>query len=81
MADIYKQVSEGQKKWSQGVDLTSTDNVNDYVEFKILKYRHYNFINNNMWEQYKEDFVDFTEAVFKACKLIALRNLQTLLCN
>ena len=34
-----------------------------------------------MWEQYKEDFVDFTEAIFKACKLIALYNLRTLLYN
>ena len=53
----------------------SIDDVNNYIKFKILKYRHYNFINNNMWEQYKEDFVGFTEAVFKACKLIALCNL------
>ena len=53
----------------------STDNVNDYVEFKILEYRYYNFINNNIQEQYKEDFTDFTEAVFKAYKLTALRNL------
>ena len=59
----------------------SINNVNDYIKFKILKYRHYNFINNDMWEQYKEDFVDFTEAIFKACKLIALYNLQTLLYN
>ena len=81
MADISKQVSKGQKKWSQGVDLTSTDDVNDYIEFKILEYRHYNFMNDDMWEQYKEDFVDFTEAIFKACKLIALRNLRTLLRN
>ena len=59
----------------------SIDNVNNYIKFKILKYRYYNFINNNIQEQYKEDFVDFTEAVFKAYKLIALRNLQTLLYN
>ena len=53
----------------------SIDDVNDYIKFKILKYRHYNFINNDMWKQYKEDFIDFMEAVFKAYKLIALRNL------
>ena len=29
-----------------------------------------------MWEQYKEDFIDFMEAVFKAYKLTALYNLQ-----
>ena len=59
----------------------SIDDVNNYIKFKILEYRHYNFINNDMQEQYKEDFTDFTEAVFKAYKLTALRNLQTLLYN
>ena len=38
-------------------------------------------MNDDMWEQYKEDFADFTEAVFKACKLTTLRNLRTLLRN
>ena len=32
-----------------------------------------------MWEQYKEDFIDFTEATFKACDCIAIYNLRTLL--
>ena len=80
MVDISKQVSEGQKKWSQGADLISINDINDYVKFKILEYRYYNFINNDMWEQYKEDFADFMEATFKTCKLIVIYNLQTLLC-
>ena len=79
MADISKQVSEGQKKWSHGVDLTSASDVNDYVKFKVLEYGHYNFKNDDMWEQYKEDFIDFTEATFKACNRIAIYNLRTLL--
>ena len=81
MADISKQVSEGQKKWRQGVDPTSTDNVNNYIQFKLLEYRYFKPTNNDMWEQYKADFVDFTEATFKACSLITICNLQTLLCN
>src|SRR6266568_2699947 len=81
MADISKQVSEGQKKWSQRVDLMSTNDVNDYVEFKILEYRHYNFTNDDMWEQYKEDFIDFMEAIFKTCKLTIIHNLRTLFCD
>ena len=75
MADTNKQIDEGQEKWSQGVDLKSITDVNNYIKFKILKYRHYNFINDDMWEQYKENFIDFIEAVFKAYKLIALYNL------
>jgi len=59
----------------------STNDINDYIKFKILKYRYYNFINNDIWEQYKEDFVDFMETTFKAYKLTAIYNLQSFLCN
>ena len=52
MADISKQVSEGQKKWRQGVDLTSTNDVNDYIKFKILEYEYYKLMNDDLWEQY-----------------------------
>jgi len=79
MADISKQISEGQRKWSQGVDLTSTNDVNDYIKFKVIEYGHYNFTNDDMWEQYQEDFADFTEAIFKTCDRIATYNLRTLL--
>jgi len=79
MADTSKQISEGQRKWSQGVDLTSINDVNDYIQFKILEYGHFKPTNDDMWEQYKEDFADFTEAIFKACSLITIYNLRTLL--
>ena len=35
--------------------------------------------NDNIWEQYQEDFADFTEATFKACNLAVIYNLQTIL--
>ena len=80
MADISKQVSEGQKKWRQGVDVMSTSDVNDYIKFKILEYGYFDLMkNNDMWEQYQEDFADFTEAIFKTCDRIATYNLRTLL--
>ena len=50
MANISKQINKGQKKWQQRVDITSIDNVNDYIKFKILKYKYFKFINNNLWE-------------------------------
>jgi len=53
----------------------SINDVNDYIKFKVFKYGHYNFTNNDMWEQYKEDFADFIEAIFKAYNLIAIYNL------
>ena len=81
MADISKQIDEGQEKWSQGVDLMSITDVNNYIKFKVLKYEYYKFINNDLWEQYKLDFADFTKAIFKACSIIPIRNLQNLLCH
>ena len=75
MADISKQVSEGQKKWRQGVDVTSTSDVNDYIKFKILEYGYFKLKNDDLWEQYQEDFADFTEAIFKTCDRIATYNL------
>jgi hypothetical protein len=79
MADIREQINEGQKKWRQGPDFTSINDVNGYVKFKTLEYVYYKFTNNDLWEQYKEDFIGFTEAIFKTCK--GIRNLRTLLRN
>ena len=53
----------------------SITNINNYIKFKVLKYEYYKLINNNLWEQYKEDFVDFIEATFKACSIIPVYNL------
>ena len=36
-------------------------------------------MNDDLWELYKEDFADFTEAVFKTCNPTNIRNLRTLL--
>ena len=57
----------------------SIDGVNDYINFKILRYGYYKLLNDDLWEQYKEDFADFTEAIFKACNPTTIRNLRTLL--
>ena len=75
MADISKQINKGQKKWSQGVNPISIPNINNYIKFKVLKYKYYKLINNNLWKQYKEDFVNFTEATFKAYSIIPVCNL------
>ena len=57
----------------------SITDVNNYIKFKILKYGHYKLLNDDIQEQYKEDFADFTEDTFKACSIIPIRNLRTLL--
>ena len=59
----------------------STNNVNNYISFKILEYKHFKLINNDLQEQYQEDFTDFTEAIFKACNPVTICKLRTLLRN
>ena len=53
----------------------SITNVNNYIKFKVLKYKYFKLINNDLWEQYQEDFADFIEAIFKAYNLTTIRNL------
>ena len=36
-------------------------------------------MNDDLWEQYQEDFADFTEAIFKTYDRIVTYNLRTLL--
>jgi len=48
MADISKQIDKGQEKWRQGVDLKSITDVNNYINFKILKYEYFKLINDNL---------------------------------
>ena len=57
------------------------DGVNDYISFKILKYRYFKLINNDLQEQYQEDFIDFMEAIFKTCNPTTIYKLRTLLRN
>ena len=51
------------------------DGVNNYINFKILKYGYYKLLNDDLQEQYKEDFADFTEAILKAYNPNAIHNL------
>ena len=57
----------------------SITNINNYIKFKVLKYKYFRLMNVDLWEQYQEDFADFMEATFKACDLAAIYNLRALL--
>ena len=50
IVDISKQVNKGQEKWRQGVNLTSIPDVNNYIKFKVLKYKYFKLINVDLWE-------------------------------
>ena len=53
----------------------SITDVNNYIKFKVLKYEYFKLLNDDLWEQYKEDFADFTEAIFKAYNPTTIYNL------
>ena len=64
MTDIGQNVKKGQKKWGRGIDVDFNNiniiDINDFVQFKTLEYKVYDFKNNELWEVYKEDFQNFT---------------------
>ena len=63
MLNIKVQVNTGQKKQDKSIDLqsdkTTTEDINEFIKFKILEYEAYDFKNNKLWEVYKEDFNNF----------------------
>ena len=71
MLDIRAQVDAGQKKWGKGIDLqsnkTTIEDINEFVKFKILKYKVYDFKDDELWKVYKEDFNNFTLQTFRDC--------------
>ena len=71
MTDISQQVKEGQKKWSKGINIDLDDiniiDINDFIQFKILEYKFYDFKDSKIQEIYKEDFWNFTIKIFKDC--------------
>ena len=45
--DISQQIKKGQKKWGKGINIDSNNiniiNINNFIQFKILEYKIYNF--------------------------------------
>ena len=48
MVDLRKQVDKSQEKWRQGVDLMSITDVNNYIKFKVLEYKYFKLINDDL---------------------------------
>ena len=52
MTDISQQVREGQKKWSKRINIDPDDinitDINDFIQFKTLEYKVYNFKDNKL---------------------------------
>ena len=60
MMDTEQKVVEGQKKQGRGINIDPKNinikDINDFVQFKTLKYKIYNFKDNKLWKTYKDNF-------------------------
>jgi hypothetical protein len=75
IADLDKQIDEGQEKWRKGPDLTFITDTGNYIKFKTLEYKYFKLMNDDLWEQYRENFADFKEANFKAYSVVIVYKL------
>ena len=50
--DIRQQVKERQKKWGRGINIDPNDinttEINDFMQFKTLEYKVYDFKDNKL---------------------------------
>ena len=81
MSTIKQQVSNRQTKWNQGVNSTDITSVNKYIKFKLMEYEYYDAKDDDLWEQFKEDFTSFNKEVLKACHQPTIYKLYTFLCD
>ena len=83
ITDTKQKVVEGQKKWGRGIDIDPKNinikDIDDFMQFKTLEYKVYNFKDNELQEAYKDNFQNFTLQIFKNCNQIYIRKLQILL--
>ena len=79
IADVSKQLDEGQEKQGKGIDIQPDNinikDINDFVKFKILEYKVANLKDNDIQEVYKDDFKDFITKIFKKCNQISIQKL------
>jgi translation elongation factor EF-1beta len=71
ISDIRAQVKEGQRRWSEGLNIQSKDinkeEISEFIQYKIIKYGFHNITDDDLWELYREDFSTFTTEAFKNC--------------
>ena len=58
---------------------STTNGFEDHIVIKLEQYESYNWMDDELWEQFQEDFSEFTEEIFKNCTLQILRQLRIFL--
>ena len=79
MANLSGQPSSSHSDNGQELDLTDPQSVAEYIKAKQAEYEECNLMDSDLWEQFKEDFADFTEQIFKDCNQSTIRKLRTFL--
>ena len=65
MSTIKQQISKGHQKWNKGVDPIDNTAANKYIKYRLFKYKYYKFIDSDLWEQFKKDFINFLKEILK----------------
>jgi hypothetical protein len=75
-----KEIKAGRVRWPKGVGAEdTTEDIDDYIKFKITEYTHYGTQDEELWEVFQEDFKGFSLAALKECSQLGIRQLRTLL--
>src|SRR6266700_7363332 len=68
--------------WGNRITLTNettTEDITNYIDFKINEYTKHNFKDKSLWESYQEDFENFKVQIFKNTDRSAIKELKQLL--
>jgi hypothetical protein len=83
MADITETVKNGDKRWPGGLDLTTTtpsqDEVTEYIEYRCASYAYFDLQDEDLWDQYKDDFAGVTTEVLNLANIPYLKRLRSIL--
>jgi hypothetical protein len=79
MASCSGQPSSPHSDNGQELDLTDPESVAEYIKAKQAKYEECDLMDSDLWEQFKEDFTDFTEQIFKDYDQLTIRKLRSFL--
>ena len=66
-------------KWEDGkldVSTASRDELNRYVQFKVIWYKELEILDQSLWETYQEDFKDFSVETFKTATSVYLQRMR-----
>lgn len=81
MADTEGQPEGSQTSQPQELDLSSRESINNYIKTRVNEYQSGDLVNLDLWEQFREDFADFTQDNLRTANQYNVRNLRSALRN